>query len=379
MKELDFDELDRAVNSLMTNVKKDDASSEQEKTVTLPSNTNDSSLASNPPTDQKRATPLTSPSLPADGTSKTSLATRRGGRFMDVVHPSSDMKKADAPIKPVSRQGATLNPVNNTPQKEDAVEKIAVEPTALLETTEPVAKSEWPDPLDMAKFKTSSEDEKPKVPVDQPVPQEKSDDVPPLTSPFLPDTKVEKRPLGGALPDEDIPVTPKGAGKENLSAYDPNDQLPALPTTEVEKPLPEELQGDLVAIESGHATPLKIPSEAPPSAKQSQEDDEAKPLESSGEQKEDKAPATISKPQQVNTTQSESPVSTGPVSIPQQYREEPNSGDQENGSIYDTDAYHQPLAHPAQKKSGWLWVVWILLILILGACVGAALFMFGII
>jgi hypothetical protein len=72
-------------------------------------------------------------------------------------------------------------------------------------------------------------------------------------------------------------------------------------------------------------------------------------------------------------------VPKGPISIPQQYKEEPSTGDAKNGAIYDTDTYHhQPLAHPKKKKSGWMWVIWIILILIIGAAAGAALYWAGI-
>ena len=77
--------------------------------------------------------------------------------------------------------------------------------------------------------------------------------------------------------------------------------------------------------------------------------------------------------------QEEPSVSTGPTSIPQQYREEPSTGDKDNGAIYDTDTYHQPIAHPAKKKSGWMWVVWIVAILLLGAGGGAALYFLGLV
>ena len=72
-------------------------------------------------------------------------------------------------------------------------------------------------------------------------------------------------------------------------------------------------------------------------------------------------------------------VPTGPTSIPQQYQEEKSTGDQPSGSIYDTDSYHQPLAHPAKTKSGWLWIIWILLLLIVSGGGAVALYFLGII
>ncbi|MNX68010.1 hypothetical protein D3C86_991710 [compost metagenome] len=72
-------------------------------------------------------------------------------------------------------------------------------------------------------------------------------------------------------------------------------------------------------------------------------------------------------------------VPAGPASIQPQYKEEPSSTKEEHAAIYDTDSYHQPLVHPVKKKSGWLWVVWIVLLLALGAGGAAALYYFKII
>lgn len=73
MKDIDFDELDRAVHSATNggNSKSDD------NTRSEPA-----------PVDNESITPASSPVRPP-----VSLATRRSsGRFMDVVHPSSDMR-----------------------------------------------------------------------------------------------------------------------------------------------------------------------------------------------------------------------------------------------------------------------------------------------
>jgi hypothetical protein len=304
---------------------------------------------------------------------------------MDVVHPSADMTKPDAP-RPVSRQGVTLEPLGTSqkiadivPKKREVSEK-AEEPEkepetpkepAVATTPEPTAPesekieekvpaSDWPDPLDMM---SSKEPEAPKEEAEMPAEPETEESMPgPLTSPFLPDTKVEKRPLGGVAPEEEdmaaeepahpsvVPIdeTPK-------TVDDPNAQLPANPN-DVEVQLPEELSGDLMAVEADTThDELK-------QAHESKFGGAAKPQVAEP----DAAPAEPATP-------------TGPTSIPQQYREEPSTGDKDNGAIYDTDTYHQPLAHPAKKKSGWMWVIWIALILLLGAGGGAALYFLGLV
>jgi hypothetical protein len=382
MKELDFDELDRAVNSLMTGVSKtpQPADGENVKTVTLPSSTPTPTL----PPASTPVSPLPSSPSPLTPAERppSSLATRRSGRFMDVVRPVAPAKKPTPPSVSVSRQGTTVTPSESTPaptvgaEKESSEVPLSAPSTSVVEQKPPVvAPSEstiipsgtgdWPDPIDLHGFK-DDEPEKPakaeEVVEQNPVtakPQDvPSDEQAPLSSPFLPDTKVEKRPLGGtpvAISDE-TPKPEKQPGPHTATSED-NPQLPTAPPEKVEVPLPEELQNDLVAIESGNATPAKKEAAS----------------EESGAKEAPQAPVLKEEPRDEPT------IPTGPVSIPQQYREEPTTGDQENGAIYDTDSYHQPLSHPAKKKSGWLWVVWIVLILVLGAGTGAVLYLLGVI
>jgi hypothetical protein len=373
MKELDFDELDRAVNSLMTNVPTTPAPKKDDDVVTLniESSTPDTPVASSipvtaaplatPTTLSQIATPPTGDTAPAPRTSAPTLsvAARRGaGRFMDVVHPSSDMKK---PTVPVSRQGATIEPSQSTQAQPPAVADPELETPAKVTPEPSTAGTEWPDPLDVANFDTEDTSKVASKPVESTlvVPElPKSESLAPkepeapLTTPFLPDAKVEKRPLGSPTsPVEEPDHTPilNPESSQGSSVNDPDDQLPAIPK-DVEPILPAELQGDLMAIEAD--TNSGIPKT-----------EEGQPIEN----------ILKHKPMESSVTP-EPPVSTGPTSIPQQYREEPSTGDQGNGAIYDTDTYHKPIEHPAKKKSGWMWVIWILVILVVGAGGGAALF-----
>ncbi len=97
---------------------------------------------------------------------ETPAVRRSTGRFMDVVHPSSDMRSRVA-------ERPTPQPVEN---REEPSEEEA-----------PSRHTDMPDPLDF-----------------QPTPEPAADA--PLESPFLPDAKVEKKPLG-AMP-------PVGAARE---------------------------------------------------------------------------------------------------------------------------------------------------------------------
>lgn len=362
MKELDFDELDKAVSSLMSNVPKDAPPAEAENTVTIPASDGGQSVSPTPPISSPTVSAFSQPTRSA--TSIASLATRRGGRFMDMVHPSADMKKTE-PTKPVSRQGATIAPavseVSESPTSAEVPEPDMTPPTTstpvaeeALSAYQPQAKSDWPDPLEMAAAKEKKISTEP--------PKEMSatdvaDESTPLTSPFLPNTRVEKRPLGSPAQESTEPeLSTPALGKEDLTVDNPDAQLPPAPS-ESEQPLPEELQGDLVAIESGSTK------------------DRDTGHSEKHEAKEVSVPVDPEQPK----LEEKPPAPSGPTSIPKQYKEEPSTSEQESGAIYDTDAYHQPLNHPAKKKSGWLWVLCIVLILAAGASTGAALVFFQII
>lgn len=73
------------------------------------------------------------------------------------------------------------------------------------------------------------------------------------------------------------------------------------------------------------------------------------------------------------------PASAGPSSIAPQYQQGESSGDTTHVPIYDTTQYAEPVAHPAKKKTGWLWVVGVLVLLALGSGGAVALYLTGII
>lgn len=471
MKELDFDELDRAVNTLMGGVTPSAPTprvDEETRVIDIPTTIPDTSAASTPvmprftspsrttafapvaaaepPTtpDSDPATavvdtpvaplvtPETTPEVAATTTtaSRLSIPSRRAGRFMDVVHPSSDMKNPsnDTPSRAPSRMAPSLTPIANevTDSSADQIAAMEVEetpeeamlygafsepdtigdavaapevnevidtpvtPTAPEEHLEPVAQvaHDWPDPL--AGF-TAEPDAAPVVDHSaalitenpstlqavSPSEDEAGDDElftidttdldedpEPLVSPFLTDAKVNKRPLGDRTGDEPsrAPVL-GGLADEVITTSDPDAQLPAEPATTVQ-PLPAELQGDLMAVESDNSGDVQDATVA------TDTDVATTPVA---------APeASPNAPAQPASTDQATP-SVGPTSIQQQYKEVPATGDQTNGTIYDTKAYHQPLAHPVKKKSGWMWVLWVFLLLAVGAGGAVALYYSGVI
>jgi hypothetical protein len=378
MQDLDFDELDKAVNSLMGGVKEKDSTSaasktldinttlapdeapsynnlsqvaekigseaidKQENTVSLsdaPSTPADQVLTIDPTPEQQPDKPAQKPDKPESKPAAPALTVppRPAGRFMDVVHPSSDMRPGTR--KSISREGVTIaaptsvapintpQPVTPMPEPEQtADEQLPADTTGNLPSG-----SDTPDVSeDMDAASVAPE---------------------PLTSPFLPDAKVDKRPLGGAsspesaaptvdmtLPDEKkvdaleqtLPSTE--SVKEGSSIMDTMAE-PAKSLDDVTEHVPEEYRDELLAVEKNVAT------DVPPA----------------------------------------NPNDFGAASIPKQYQEKPSTGDETNGAIFDTTAYHKPLSHPPEKKSGWLWVVVIVIILLLGAGAGAAAYFFGLV
>lgn len=365
MKDLDFDELDKAVNSLMADAPKSQpdkqpltinpavtpvagASLTAARADTAPDHTQpvQSPLASVGTTTPQAsidasAKPLSASSASGQPTSNTPV--RRSGRFMDVVHPSSDMQNNKRPdLK--SREGTPISRPN-----QDSEAGMTDAPNS--------DQVSWPDPIDKQPdaqvpdtasnlVEEDNLQNNLKGPTDKPatlvtplsassevVASNQSPTAPDAaSSPFLPDTKVEKRPLGGALPVD------TGLGEQaDLQGDKKSDDDSQVPS----KPMPAELGEDLLAIESDTTSQISEPPKEPVPTKP--------PL----------------------------PEATPPISISQQYKKHTDSGDQSHTAIYDSAA--QPLAHPVKKKSGWLIVVLILVLILLGAGAGAVLYFTGMI
>jgi len=300
MQDIDFDELDRAVNSV--------------------SNPTPPSIPESPSV----SVPV---SQPKPALSSIPAARRSSGRFMDVVHPSSDMRGASVPERSAPRDV----PVKPTFEDTFTQTPSPVASSSVATPSKPTS-AEWPDPLDFQGF---SLEETPvsSTPTPAPTPkvEEPAEETPaqPLESPFLSDAKVEKRPLGA------------------FSTSDEPAETPTLSSEPEETPLleaPDEV--DLLEAES------YVPS---PSVTQISEPEEEIPTP---------APTPIVEEHQ------------GPTSITQQYKEQPSTADQPSGAIYDTEAYHQPLVHAPKKKSGALVIVWIAALILVGAGAGAAVYFF---
>ena len=293
MAETEFDELDKAVASVL-------GSPAPAVTPATP----DAPAVSTP-------TPASPPPTPRQ--------VKPAGRFMDVMHPSSDMRPTPRPAAPAAPLAATPEPVK-------PAEPAA--PTPVQETSSFIQ----PDPLDFHKFSMPEEAPAPtaEASVEKPAAPAPASETPPeqpLTTPFLADAKVEKRPLGAFSDTATKPETAEEA---------PADAPAELNTEKAksEEGLPAELHQDLLSIEASEP------------------------------------PLSPSEPEAETTDESAPPV----PSIVQQYQEKPNSNTAPTAAIYDTEPYHTPLIHAEKKHNGWMIVVWVVAIILVGAAIGAALY-----
>jgi hypothetical protein len=311
MKDFDYDEIDRAVGS-----------------VNNPdSDKNDNAADSTASTDQPASIEPAKPAVSAPSTPPALVGRRSSGQFMDVVHPSSDMRRA--PLKMPER------PLNQTP----VLDKPAVVPTLLAHDdinpqpkkielpTPTISSGDWPD--------SKNENEDADIDkINDDITNElssKTNELP--DTPFISGTKVEKRPLGA--------FSKESAPSDSISAEDTQDE-----PDKKDESLPDELQDKLLSIESDESKPGPEPAQ-----------DTVDTVEKPAVAEKTETPAVENQP-------------VAATSITQQYKEKPSTGDRDSGPIYDTDAYHKPLAPPAKKRSSWVWVIWILVIIIVGVGVG---------
>lgn len=328
MKDFDFEEIDKAVAGALAT----DTPLTGEQSVELPTVTPTPALEPvrevTPESEKPSETPRIAPA-----------ARRSSGRFMDVVHPSSDMRGRTTFTPPAAPSAAASQTAPVEPQK----------PAESNSSTQEDELEAWAKPLE---------------------------------SPFLPDAKVEKRPLGGVASSIDIPLEDLLLDKpDELRIEAPNE--PRLEATSMPDPIDFAAHSSAPAFEIEDTGVEEQPGSEPVAgevtpieelAKSSIHADIAAELELAPEK-----PAEVTFEVEPEP-QSEKPVApveepTGPTSITQQYTEQPSSAEAP-GAIYDTEAYHQPVVPVVKKKSG-IWVVlWILLLIILGAGAGVVFYLF---
>jgi len=357
MSDIDFDELDKAVNNLMQETTADETPS-----VTTPL--------------QPQTTPISGQvsqekvPLPGDTAVKVSdrpqapsaPVVRRRGQFMDIVAPQSSKK----PTPTVSRQALDIAPVHDDIVAEAPAPAPSPLDMSALDPKEETGTQSMPDPIDftgkdteepiepseVSEVQDESTPSTPVMEVETTDAEETSEQ--PLSSPFLPDAKVEKRPLGSPAPlslDTLGPELQKEKDETDLSAA----EMPAEPS--MNTAMPDEFHPELATIDA------EATSQPTPSA-----EIEEKAISA------DETPLANNTSLPVSEKAQDAPAV--PASIPQQYEEKPSTYDPENGSIYDTSEYHQPLQHPDKKKSGMWIVVMILACVLLGSALAALYYYF---
>ena len=424
MKDIDFDELDKAVSSLMKGVPKSDVETKPQtdevKEIPTSSASSPEAVKWQPRPQDVSGSPAPSPTLevsdsvdtsvdtsPApsaaqdaasstDSTSQKSIVPQRtSGRFMDIV-PASSAKGTQptfarrrsqtvSPIAPSSATATTIDEsVSSSPDATpDAKPEVNTEPST--------SSSTWPDPLELHESNqnleqsdASSTDVQPENPEEPPVRDEEQEtqkldavfnapnqsdisassevvarqtpSTASASSPFLTDAKVEKRPLGGV--QDEAPKSPESTpatDESGLASFEKEETTADMGN--VNDPLPEELGTDILAIESGSVV----------SKSHADASDDTPPVEPS-------LPATHD-----DQSTDSAPVSVAPqvTSIAQQYKIKPPQAAAEHAPIY--DSHPEPLNHPAKAKSGWLTVLWILGLVLLGAGGAAALYFLNIV
>lgn len=363
MSDIDFDELDKAVNSLVGDEDKPNSADKKP----------------DQPNDPPKADASVDNNTPGDSP-PSNLPSRRAGRFMDMKHDSSDMKKDSAPSLTTSSK-ATLAPINpdtrpdspkeDTNSNENNVDALGKDDSkeALSDNTNHfTSQQEKKMQLDSAMGKNNG-DNKPAADEDGSKKDDKADDDDKKPSPFLDDAKVEKRPLGGF--SSESPVEPiKGEDKGGEGTDGDEETQPAqTPSEPIE--LPPELDKDLVAIESGVAP--EIPAETEPAVEEEKPQDEDKDKEGKKDE-----PAKKDHKEEV----SQLLASAAGGSIPDQYKRENRSHELHAAHpLFDSENFkNSPQSAPKKPKSKlksfFQWVFVAVGLLLLGGSLGAAVFVF---
>jgi hypothetical protein len=350
----------------------------------------DSEQADAPADTQAPVAPVTQndASQPGDASTPAQPAApsvKNRGRFMDVKpsnNPMPPVKPTDqvshqAPTIEVPQAENTLNePVDTVIEPQQAEQSVeqppvpaitigdyAADPASVREDSVAVASAApvadtpkddsahnsftMPDPIDMA---TAAEqqptveqpaeaapssgeaapEQPPAVTADELKLDTEVQPEPAMDSPFIADAKVEKRPLGGA---------PEGTSADNITSVEAKPEETA--------PLPRELGSDLMNLETD-GNDVGGDNKGEPKADA--------PVEPEVQPK---------VPEQVEAKAAAVPAA------------EPANDTKVTGAIFDTANYHNmPVVAPVKKKHGWMIIIWILILLIVGASAGAAYFYF---
>lgn len=379
MKDIDFDELDRAVNNSMKSGSGDSVlpvpnlhisnnvdNSEQKKDNSNVSRSMDG-ISPKPPIRTGGVT-STGPSLSVSrGMTLSLVDRRRATRFMDVVRPNVNL----APTKSLmgyspSVSKLDLKPVESKIDQAKDNEIILSEQEIKPDYQKP-AQPVKPDLVDEPK--SQPQPEITSLPTFEEVNDVQSDDELP-ESPFLTDAKVEKRPLGAFSGGDKVVSRPDSS----ITVSDTREPLVD------ESGLPEELRSELLKIESMNAVDTKAKStelntQNTPKPMQEPSDNFISKLFSKTNEPKESQVQPKSQPAIVKKPTIPTPTS---IKQPEPVTAQNSSGhrdDDQTVSIYDTTGYHKPLTGPVKKTTGWMWAIWLFVLLLIGAGAGALVYL----
>lgn len=367
VKDIDFDELDRAVNSAISKNKPVDDGLSAMSPVTSANVPDVNPLPSPTPVFTPTPAASSAPTAPIPVARQT-MSRPATGRFMDMVHSSANMRVA-VPERPSLRP--LSSPISSVSQKPN-LNMMPKMPSGIVNNSNPdLDIDQISDEIDKTLNINSNENQ---------------------DSPFLPDAKVEKRPLNAFTSEQTVIAPVKLPDAISFPPIGKTDDR----QENVDTLLPAELQNDLLSIEADEVTKtdeVYIPEdsgnnedELMASAPQENQTDDGAMKNQYVPYEQNSAPVLEEKPVEPATaapssvlTSASSSTTTNPIvttSISQQYAELPSTGDKEIGAIYDTNSYHKAMTPPTKKKSGWMWVIFIALLMIVSVGAGIAVYFF---
>jgi hypothetical protein len=346
MKDIDFDELDKAVSGVLgTNKPAEPAvkTTVENKDDTVIITSRQSTVAEAP---QQPEPAFAAPApTPAAATPLTSPAVRRG-RFMDVVHPSSDMTSAGAPISPKAK-----------------TDIVAPSARKLAPISSDIVPEALPEP---APAEVEQSDDEPKL---------DTIDTPTAVEPEEPKAVEPPAPLIEAVPPIEMPPIASGENDETI-AVEPEEKKEEPPLEHKEEPSVE------AEDEFADLTVEKVtePTEVTPTPFLTDTKVDKRPLGAFGA--EDAVAANEPLPQELNTEvlKVESKEATDEASLTTENvlsSPENRADDAQLKHMFDSESYQTPLAARKRSSAVWLWVILILILLAVGSGLGYLWFVNG--
>ena len=256
------------------------------------------------------------------------VALKRRGQFMDMKPSSATKKPAQMSLR---KTMPVIAPLNAAPK------------------TQPVQSVDEPKPDNIPQ------------PTDTPQSLLEQDTTNPDQTPFLADAKVEKRPLGAAMPQEAV-STPNLEEPEDITL---GEQL----TPESSSPLPPELQTNVLEAESDITVTEPEPAATPLDEKNTAAFAEAL---------DDTAPAASESPtpQASDTAQKTTAAPQDPGNIQPQYSKKQSVDEPKHAELYH-DAHDSTAAHEESHHSFIFYFVMILLFVIIGCGIGVVYYLYS--